>query len=85
MARICIGEVCVRSTTSSRQVKRVAARPRGVRRAVVERVEVVVHGLDLGTLDHGEAQAEEDVFQLARGLREDVQASRPAAAGCRAA
>ncbi len=48
-------------------VEGVRARPRGMRRAVVERVEVVVDGLDLGPLHDGEAEAEEDVFELAPG------------------
>ncbi len=46
-------------------VEGVGARPRRVRGAVVERVEVVVHGLDLGPLHDREAEAEEDVFELA--------------------
>ena len=55
----------MRSTTLLGDVEGVGARPRGVRGAVVERVEVVVHGLDLGPLHDGEAEAEEDVFELA--------------------
>ncbi len=58
----------------SADVERVGARPRGMRRAVVERVEVVVHGLDLRPLHDGEAEPEEDVFELAPGLRQHVQA-----------
>ena len=50
------------------------ARARGVRGAVVERVEVVVDGLDLGPLDDREAEAEEDVLELAARGREHVQA-----------
>jgi hypothetical protein len=55
-------------------VEGVGARSRGVRGAVVERVEVVVDGLDLGTLHHGEAQPEEHVFELAHRRGDDVQA-----------
>ena len=50
-------------------VERVGAVARRVRRAVVERVEVVVDGLDLGALDDGEAEAEEDVLDLAPASR----------------
>src|SRR5205823_7399758 len=48
---------------------------RGVRRAVVQGVEVVVDGLDLGPLDDGEAEPEEDVLELAPGLGDEVQAA----------
>ena len=41
--------------------------------AVVEGVEVVVDGLDLGAFHDREAEPEEDVFQLAAGAGEDVQ------------
>ena len=44
-----------------------------MRRAVVERVEVVVDGLHLGPLHHGEAETEEDVFELAHRARQHVQ------------
>jgi hypothetical protein len=54
-------------------VERVRAQPRGVRRVVVERVEVVVDGLDLGPLHDVEAQAEEDVLDLAPHRGEQVQ------------
>ncbi len=56
-------------------VEGVGARPRGVRGAVVERVEVVVDGLDLGALHDGEAEPEEDVFELAARGGKDVQAA----------
>ena len=55
-------------------VEGVGAIARGVRRAVVERVEVVVDGVDLGAFEDGEAQADEDVLDLAPGRREQVQA-----------
>jgi hypothetical protein len=54
-------------------VERVAARPRGVRRIVVERVEVVEDGLDLGPLDDVEAKPDEDVLDLAPRGRDQVQ------------
>src|SRR3954468_20235026 len=50
----------------------VAAR---VRRVVVEGVEVVVDEVDLGALDAREAEAEEDVLDLAPRLRDEVQAA----------
>ena len=49
--------------------------------AVAERVEVVVDGLDLGALDDGEAQTDEDVLELAPGLGDQVQPPDAAAAG----
>ncbi len=66
----------MRSTRSvgAGDVEGVGARARRVRRAVVERVEVVVHGLDLRPLHHGEAEPEEDVFELAAHARQQVQA-----------
>ena len=48
-------------------VERVGPRPRRVRRRVVERVEVVEDGLDLGALEDVEAEADEDVLDLAPG------------------
>ncbi len=62
IARTCIGEVCVRSDQLLRRavaldVEGVRARPRRVGRAVVQRVEVVVDGLDLRALQDGEAEA----------------------------
>ncbi len=45
-----------------------------MRRAVVERVEVVVDGLHLRPLHDGEAEAEKDVFELTAGLGEQMQA-----------
>ena len=56
------------------KVERVAALARGVGGAVVERVEVVVLRLDLGTFHHGEAEPQEDVLELAAHRREQVQA-----------
>jgi hypothetical protein len=60
-------------------VEGIRARPRRVRRAVVERVEVVVNRLHLRPLHHGEAEAQEDVFQLAHRGGEQVQ--RPIGCG----
>ena len=48
-------------------VEGVGARPGGMGGAVVEGVEVVVDGLDLGAFHDREAEPEEDVFQLAAG------------------
>ena len=48
---------------------------RGVRDRVVERVEVVVDELDLGPLGDREAEAEEDVLDLAPGRGEQVVAA----------
>ena len=45
-----------------------------MRRVVVEAVEVVGDGLDLGALDDAEAEADEDVLELAAGLGQQVQA-----------
>ena len=56
-----------------RDIEGVGARPRGMRRAVVERVEVVVDGLDLGALHDREAEPEEDVLELAPRRRQHVQ------------
>ncbi len=58
----------------TRYVEGVSARPRGVRRAVIERVEVVADRLDLRPLHHRETEPEEDVFQLAAHRRQQVQA-----------
>jgi hypothetical protein len=58
-----------------RDVERVGVVARGVRDVVVERVEVVVDELDLGALDAREAEAEEDVLDLAPGLGDEVQAA----------
>ena len=63
----------MRSTVVVVDVERVGARPRRVRRVVVERVEVVVDRLDLGPLGDREAQADEDVLDLAARLGEQVQ------------
>ena len=49
--------------------------------AVVERVEVVVDRLDLGALQHREAEPEEDVFQFAARAASARAVARPAAAG----
>ena len=46
-----------------------------MRRVVVERVEVVVDEVDLGTLDAREPEAEEDVLDLAPGLGDEVQSA----------
>jgi hypothetical protein len=54
-------------------VERVRPLARGVRRRVVERVEVVEDVVDLGALLDVEAQAEEDVLDLAPHGREQVQ------------
>ena len=42
---------------------------------MVERVEVVVDGLDLGPLGDVEAEADEHVLDLAPGLRDQMQAA----------
>ena len=55
-----------------RDVEGVRVLARRVVRVVVERIEVVLVGVDLGALGHVEAQAEEDVLDLAPGLREQV-------------
>jgi hypothetical protein len=46
-----------------------------MRRVVIERVEVVVHALDLGPLGDAEAHPDEDVLDLAPRLRQQVQAA----------
>ena len=66
-------------------VERVRARARGVRRVVVERVEVVEDGLDLGALLDREAEAAEDVLDLAPRGGQQVQAPVRARAERRAA
>ena len=63
----------MRSTTSSRDVEGVAARPRRVRVGEVERVEVVAGELDLGALGDPEAEADEDVLDVAPRLGDQVQ------------
>jgi hypothetical protein len=55
-------------------VEGVGAIARRVRGVVVEGVEVVVDGLDLGALDDGEAQANEDILELAPGGGQQMQA-----------
>ena len=42
----------------------------------VERLEVVPVGLDLGTLGHGEAHADEDVLEPVPGLGDEVEVPR---------
>ena len=64
MARICTGEVCVRSTRSAADVERVLHVARGMVVGEVERGEVVVVRLDLGPLRHREAQPLEDLDDL---------------------
>ena len=66
------------SSASGRDVvagrrRRCRSQPRRVRRRVVERVEVVVDGLDLGALGDVEAEPDEDVLDLAPGLGDQVQ------------
>ena len=56
-------------------VEGVGAVARGVRDRVVERVEVVVDEVDLGALGDREAEAEEDVLDLAAGRGEEVVAA----------
>ena len=73
-ARVRRGLTCLRSVCGVGDIEGVGSRPRGVRRAVVERVEVVVDGLDLGAFHDGEAEAQEDVFELAPGRAQHVQA-----------
>src|SRR3954468_13835204 len=58
-----------------RDVERVGVVAARVRRVVVEGVEVVVDEGDLGALDAREAEAQEDVLDLAPGLRDEVQAA----------
>ena len=55
-------------------VERVRHQPRRVRRIEVERVEVVVDGLDLGPFFDVEAEADEHVLDLASRLGDQVQA-----------
>ena len=43
----------------------------------VERLEVVPVGLDLGPLGHGEAHADEHVFEAVAGLGDEVQVPEP--------
>ena len=56
-------------------VERVAQQPRGMHRREVQRVEVVVDGLDLGSFGDVEAQAQEHIFDLPPGLGDQVQAT----------
>ena len=56
-------------------VEGVGSCARGMRGTVVERVEVVVDGLDLRALEDGEAETDEDVLQFAPGRSEHVQAT----------
>jgi hypothetical protein len=54
-------------------IERVSSQPRGVGHRRIERVEVVVGGLDLGTLLDVEAETDEDVLDLPSRLRDQVQ------------
>ena len=54
-------------------VERVRHQPRGMRRFEVERVEVVVDGLDLGSLGDVEPHPDEHVLDLALGLGDQVE------------
>ena len=68
----------MRSTTVPSVARRrtcPTARAPGARGVVVERVEVVVDELDLGPLDDREAEADEDVLDLAPRRGEQVQAA----------
>src|SRR4051812_47512643 len=58
-----------------RDVERVGVVAARVRRVVVERVEVVVDEVDLGALDAGEPEPEEDVLDLAPRLGDEVPAA----------
>src|SRR5215211_2983245 len=58
-----------------RDVERVGVVTRRVGDVVVERVEVVVDEIDLGPLDAREAEAEEDVLDLAPRLGDEMQAA----------
>ena len=69
----------------SGDVERVRPCARRMRRAVVERVEVVVDRLDLRALHHGEAEPKEDVFELAPRLPSAGAGGRSAAVARRAA
>ena len=54
-------------------VEGVLCHPRRVARRVVERGEVVVVELDLGSLDHPVSEADEDVLDLALGADQRVE------------
>src|SRR6476659_7603855 len=69
IARICTGEVWV-------DVEVVLEHPCGVARWVVERGEVVVVVLDLGSLDLPVAEPGHHVLDLPRGARDQVQVPR---------
>ena len=56
-------------------VERVRRLPGGVHGVVVERVEVVVDGVDLRALDDAEAEAQERVLELAPDRVDEVQAA----------
>ena len=56
-------------------VERVAHQPRGMGGGEVERVEVVVHALDLGAFGDAVAEPEEHVLDLPAGARDQVQAA----------
>ena len=83
--RICTGDVWVRSNVDpARPGRRTGCPTRrgpGGRRHV-ERLEVVPVGLDLGTLGHREAHADEDVLEALAGLGDQVEVAptRPEAA-----
>jgi hypothetical protein len=71
MPRTCTGEVWVRSKwpLASQNARRMLRRD-------VERVEIVILGFDLGTIQHGESQRSEQIFDLVLNLCDGVQASR---------
>ena len=78
IARICTGDVCVRSTVApgapgvvdEQAVELVARR---VARRHVEGLEVVPVGLHLGALGDREAEPDEHVLQSLPGLGDDVR------------
>ena len=75
-ARTCTGEVCVRSSRPSFSQNVSCMSRAGWSRGNIERVEVVVFGLDLGTVQDREAQRDEQLFELPLHLRDRMQASR---------
>ena len=68
--------MCVRSSTSSDDEEGIVQRARRVIGGCVERLEVVVVGLDLGTLGDLVAHADEDVLDLAARRSDQVQVAQ---------
>ena len=63
------------------QPERVLHVARGMIGGDVERVEVVVLGFDLGAVEYGESQGDEQIFEFLLDLRDRMQSCR---GGCRA-